>query len=67
MVPWLKIGDLIQDVEYGDIALVMKIDRKKGTAKYPTPYQVLPINKDISKGLIWLDTDYIDSCCEVIE
>ena len=60
----MKVGDLLQDVEYGDIGLLVKIDRWRERGK-PHPRTHLVLNCDYD-NLHWLEEQYLLQECEVI-
>ena len=61
----MKVSDLVQDAEFGDIALIVKIDfnRREWYSSQSTPYRVLTSS---NAKFIWLDAEYIEQECEKI-
>ena len=60
----MKVGDLLQDLEYGDIGLLIKIDKEReANSLFPRTYLVM--NCDYG-NIIWLEEEYILKECEVI-
>jgi hypothetical protein len=58
----MKVGDLIQDNEYGDIGLVLEINQ----ARRQSPYRVLYVWFDGKKTIQWFSKDYVEKGCEVL-
>jgi hypothetical protein len=60
----MKVGDILQDREYGDIGLVVKIDKER-EKNHPFPRNHLILNCEYG-NLVWLEKDYLFEECEVI-
>ena len=60
----MKVGDLVQDVEYGDIGIILQVDRwRERNQSHPRTHLVLPL-RDTQPH--WLEEDYLQEQCEVI-
>ena len=60
----IKVGDLLLDLEYGDVGLLVAIDRTR-ERNLPNPCTHLVLNCDYGQ-LHWLDKEYILQECEVV-
>jgi len=61
----MKVGDLLQDIEYGDVGLLVKIDK---TREHNSPHPRTHLVLDCKYGqLHWLEEEYILQDCEVID
>lgn len=60
----MKVGDLVQDVEYGDIGIILQVDRwRERNQSHPRTHLVLACH---DTQPYWLEEDYLQEQCEVI-
>jgi hypothetical protein len=60
----MKVGDLIQDSEYGDIGLILQVDRRRERNQlHPETHLVLACR---DSRPVWLEEEYLQKRCEVI-
>jgi len=61
MMNMIKVGDLIQDNDHGEIGLIVEVG-----AGVRLNYRVLYIEYDGRRTIEWFSKDYVETDCEVV-
>ena len=61
----MKVGDIIQDSETGDIGILVDVNHEPGRHNFVgelKPYRILNVNGEAA----WFGANYVEKDCEVV-